>query len=227
MLRGNREFATHDDYTSWLHEVFDSRNRSRGARLEEELAAMEPFTASAVPEYTEVRVRVTGGGTIRVKTNTYSVPSRLKDEWVRVRVYDERLEVCYALYGNDIDDTITPLEAGLGWIVKLDKGSPFQGRDALVAQKARGVRRRFVGFRMDGRAIPRHGYPVLVDGRRVDMVRSGAMSPTLGHPIGTTYLPVDHATAGSAFEVEIRGERHAAVVVKRPFFTGGSARKGG
>ncbi|HEX5107617.1 MAG TPA: IS21 family transposase [Vicinamibacterales bacterium] len=96
MLRGNREFATHDDYTSWLHEVFDSRNRSRGARLEEELAVMEPFTASAVPEYTEVRVRVTGGGTIRVKTNTYSVPSRLKDEWVRVRVYDERLEVCYA-----------------------------------------------------------------------------------------------------------------------------------
>lgn len=96
MLRGTRGFATHGEYTSWLHAIFEARNRSRGARLEEELAAMEPFTASAVPEYTEVRVRVTGGGTIRVKTNTYSVPSRLKDEWVRVRVYDERLEVCYA-----------------------------------------------------------------------------------------------------------------------------------
>jgi hypothetical protein len=96
MLRGSRDFATHDDYTGWLHGIFEARNRSRGARLEEELAAMDLFTAPPVPEYTEVRVRVTGGGTIRVKSNTYSVPSRLKDEWVRVRVYDERLEVYYA-----------------------------------------------------------------------------------------------------------------------------------
>lgn len=96
MMRASHDFATRDDYTCWLHGVFATRNRSRGVRLEEEFAAMEPFTASPVPEYTEVRVRVSGGGTIRVKSNTYSVPSRLKDEWVRVRVYDERLDVCYA-----------------------------------------------------------------------------------------------------------------------------------
>lgn len=96
MLRGSRDFDSHDDYADWLHNIFETRNRSRGARLEQDLAAMEPFTATPVPEYTELRVRVSGGATIRVKTNTYSVPSRLKDEHVRVRVYDERIEVHYA-----------------------------------------------------------------------------------------------------------------------------------
>ena len=91
-----------------------------------------------------------------------------------------RLEMGYALYGNEIDDTITPLEAGLGWIVKLDKGAPFVGQDALRAQKQRGVTRRLVGFRLEGRGFPRHGYPVFHDGREVDIVRSGTLSPSLG-----------------------------------------------
>ncbi len=137
-----------------------------------------------------------------------------------------RLEMAYALYGNDIDDTVTPLEAGLGWIVKLDKGATFIGMGALRSQKAKGVSRKLVGFRMEGRAIPRHGYPVWHGGRQVDVVRSGAMSPMLGHSIGTTYLPADAALIGTRFEVEVRGERHPAEVVKRPFWTGGSARKG-
>jgi transposase len=96
MLRGSRDFASHDEYLSWLHGRFEIRNRTRGARLKQELEAMQPFTATSLPEYSEVRVRVSGGGTIRVKTNSYSVPSRLKDEWVRVRVYDERLEIYFA-----------------------------------------------------------------------------------------------------------------------------------
>lgn len=96
MLRGSRDFNTHDEYLSWLHGRFETRNRTRGARLEQELEAMQPFTATLLPEYSEIRVRVSGGGTIRVKTNSYSVPSRLKDEWVRVRVYDERLEIYFA-----------------------------------------------------------------------------------------------------------------------------------
>ncbi|HYC32690.1 MAG TPA: glycine cleavage system aminomethyltransferase GcvT [Gemmatimonadales bacterium] len=137
-----------------------------------------------------------------------------------------RLEMGYALYGNEIDDTITPLEAGLGWIVKLDKGSTFTGDAALRAQKHRGVTRRLVGFKLEGRGFPRHGYPVFHEGREVDIVRSGTMSPSLGLPIGTTYLPAAAARAGTKFEVECRGERLPAEVVKLPFYTKGTARKG-
>ena len=137
-----------------------------------------------------------------------------------------RLEMGYALYGNEIDDTTTPLEAGLGWIVKLDKGAPFTGDNALRAQKQRGITRRLVGFRLEGRGFPRHGYPVQAEGREVDIVRSGTMSPSLGAGIGTTYLPAAVAKAGTKFEVDCRGERLPAEVVKMPFWTKGSARKG-
>ena len=131
----------------------------------------------------------------------------------------------YALYGNEIDDTITPLEAGLAWIVKLDKGAPFTGDAALRSQKQRGVTRRLVGFELEGRGFPRHGYPVHHEGREVDIVRSGTMSPSLGRGIGTTYLPASAAKAGTRFEVECRGERIPAVVVTRPFYRQGSVRK--
>ncbi len=136
-----------------------------------------------------------------------------------------RLEVAYPLYGNDIDDTTTPLEAGLGWIVKLDKGAPFTGSDALRAQKQRGVTRRFVGFKLLERGIPRHGYPVHFEGTQVDIVRSGTMSPSLGIPIGTTYLPAAAAKPGTRFEVDSRGTRIPAEVVSRPYYTAGTARK--
>ncbi len=137
-----------------------------------------------------------------------------------------RLEMAYALYGNDIDDTVTPLEASLGWIVKLDKGAPFVGRDALKQQKERGVTRRLVGFTLNAKAIARQGYQVYYRDRPVDLVRSGSMSPSLGVPIGTTYLPVDVAKVGTEFEVECHGKRIPAVVVKRPFYTEGSVKKG-
>ncbi|MGH9892972.1 MAG: glycine cleavage system aminomethyltransferase GcvT, partial [bacterium] len=115
-----------------------------------------------------------------------------------------RTEMGYALYGNEIDDTVTPLEAGLGWIVKLEKGSRFTGDAALRAQKKRGVTRRLVGFQLQGRGFPRHGYPVHHEGREVDIVRSGTMSPSLGVAIGTTYLPAEAAKVGTRFEVECR-----------------------
>ena len=136
-----------------------------------------------------------------------------------------RTEMGYALYGNEIDDTITPLEAGLGWIVKLEKGSPFTGDAALKAQKKRGIFRKLVGFQLHGRGFPRHGYPVHHEGREVDIVRSGTMSPSLGAAIGTTYLPASAAKVGTRFEVEVRGERLPAEVVSRPFWKKGSARK--
>jgi aminomethyltransferase len=128
-----------------------------------------------------------------------------------------RLEMGMALYGNDIDDTVTPLEANLGWLVKLKKGD-FVGRDALVAQKEQGIPRKLVGFTLGDRNIARHGYPVFYDGAPSGLVCSGTMSPTLGIPIGTCYLPTGAAKEGTTFEVEIRGKRVPATVVKTPFY---------
>jgi len=134
-----------------------------------------------------------------------------------------RLEMAYPLYGNDIDDETTPLDAGLGWIVKFKKGD-FVGRAALEAQKARGLTRRLAGFVLKDRAFPRHGYPVWAGGQRSGDVRSGIVSPSLGEPIGTAYLPVAMAAPGTAFEVEVRGKRIPAEVVPTPFWTKGSRR---
>jgi aminomethyltransferase len=132
-----------------------------------------------------------------------------------------RLEMGMALYGNDIDDSVTPLEANLGWIVKMNKAD-FLGRAALEQQKAAGVKRKLVGFTTAERSFPRHGYPVFANGEPSGMVCSGTMSPTLGIPIGTCYLPVALTSPGSQFGIEIRGKRVAAEVVKMPFHAGGS-----
>ncbi|MGI5865769.1 MAG: glycine cleavage system aminomethyltransferase GcvT [Myxococcales bacterium] len=129
-----------------------------------------------------------------------------------------RLEAKLALYGNDIDEEHTPLEAGMGWTVKLDKGE-FIGRAALEKQKAEGVQRKLVGFTTLERGIPRHGYPILADGERVGVVTSGTQSPTLKKPIGLAYVPTALAPEGSTFAVEIRGKPVAAAVVKTPFYT--------
>ena len=128
-----------------------------------------------------------------------------------------RLEMGMALYGNDIDDTTTPLEANLQWLVKLQKGE-FTGREALVQQKEQGIARKLVGFTTAERSFPRHGYPVFHDGQPSGVVCSGTMSPTLGIPIGTCYLPAAAAKEGTAFEIEIRGKRVPATVVKMPFY---------
>jgi aminomethyltransferase len=128
-----------------------------------------------------------------------------------------RLEVAYRLYGNDMDEEHTPLEAGLGWIVKLDKQGGFVGSEALQRQKREGLKRRLAGFKLTGKGIARHGYPALHDGRRVGEVTSGTMSPVLKEPIGLAYLPAALAAIGTAFDVEIRGKPVPAVVVKTPF----------
>jgi aminomethyltransferase len=123
-----------------------------------------------------------------------------------------------ALYGNDIDDTVTPLEAGLGWIVKLRKGD-FVGKPVLDEQKAKGVSRKLVGFTVAERgAIPRHGYPVFVDGAPSGTVCSGTMSPSLGMAIGTCYVPAAKSAEGNEVEVEIRGKRVQGTVTKFPFY---------
>lgn len=128
-----------------------------------------------------------------------------------------RLEMGMALYGNDIDDTVTPLEANLAWLVKLKKGE-FVGSPVLNEQKASGVSKKLVGFTLGDRNIARHGYPVFVAGQQSGVVCSGTMSPTLGTPIGTAYVPTELAKEGSTFDVEIRGKRVPATVVKTPFY---------
>jgi aminomethyltransferase len=134
-----------------------------------------------------------------------------------------RLEMGMALYGNDIDDTVTPLEANLAWIVKLTKDD-FVGKDALVRQKEVGVTKRLVGFTSDEKAFPRHGYPVFYKGEPSGSVCSGTMAPSLNIPIGTCYLPKEGAGEGSTFEIEIRGKRVPARVVKPPFYKHGTHR---
>jgi aminomethyltransferase len=136
-----------------------------------------------------------------------------------------RLEMKYALYGNDVDDSTTPYEAGLGWIVKLDKPGDFMGRAALERIAAEGPERRLVGFRLAERGVPRPGYPVTIEGKTVSEVRSGAMSPSLGFGIGTCYLPRGHTKAGTPIGIVIRERELDAEVAKTPFYTGGSLKR--
>jgi aminomethyltransferase len=129
-----------------------------------------------------------------------------------------RLEAGLRLYGQDIDDTTTPFEAGLAFIVKLEKGAGFIGLEALKRQKLEGVKRRLVGFRVrEERAVARPGMPVFLDGDQVDVVRSGTVTPTVGAAIGTTYLPAGQHKSGTQFEIDVRGRRVAAEVVPLPF----------
>jgi aminomethyltransferase len=127
-----------------------------------------------------------------------------------------RLEARMALYGNDIDDTVTPWEADLGWIVKMKKGD-FLGRDALERQRAEGVTRKLVGFEMVDRGIARHGYPARTD-HGEGVVSSGTHSPTLGKPIGLAMLPAAAGGIGTEFTVDIRGRGAKARVVPTPFY---------
>jgi aminomethyltransferase len=135
-----------------------------------------------------------------------------------------RLEMGMALYGNDLDEETTPLEAGLGWVVKLEKGD-FVGRDALLRQKSEGVRRRLIGFRLKERGFPRHGYPVAVDGQTVGEVTSGTLSPTLGVGIGMAYVPAEAAKPGTELGIVIRDKAVPAEVVKPPFHTTGTVKR--
>lgn len=129
-----------------------------------------------------------------------------------------RLEAAMALYGQDINDTTTPLEAGLGWLVHLEQKGEFIGRSPLEAQKQSGVSQRLVGLRMDGRNIARHDYPIFHGGQPVGVITSGTLSPTLNYPIALAYVPTPLSKLNQELEVEIRGKRYLATVVKRPFY---------
>ena len=128
-----------------------------------------------------------------------------------------RLEVKYCLYGNDIDQTTNPLEAGLGWITKLDNGD-FIGKDVIQNVKDTGLKRKLIGFEIEGKAIPRHGYKIVKDGEEFGVVTSGMFSPLLQKPIGLGYVRIDHAKVGSEIQIDIRGRLLPAKIVKTPFY---------
>jgi aminomethyltransferase len=127
-----------------------------------------------------------------------------------------RLEMRYALYGNDIDDTTNPLEAGLGWVVKPAKGD-FIGREAIERVRAAGLTRRLVGLELAERAVARHGHPVVKDGTAIGVVTSGSYGPSVDRSIAMAYVASAHAAVGTELGVEIRGQVRSARVVKTPF----------
>ena len=134
-----------------------------------------------------------------------------------------RLEAAMHLYGHELDEHTTPLEAGLGWLVHLEMPKAFIGREALERHSAAGVQRRLVGLKLQGRAIARHGYPVLAAGapvasEPVGQITSGSWSPTLEEAIALAYVPASAAKLDTELAVQIRGKAEPALVVRRPFY---------
>ncbi|HEX6862997.1 MAG TPA: glycine cleavage system aminomethyltransferase GcvT [Thermoanaerobaculia bacterium] len=132
-----------------------------------------------------------------------------------------RLEASMALYGHEIDESTTPFEAGLAWVVKMNKGD-FLGREALAAQQAEGLRRKLIGFEVQGRGIARQGHEVKagggIGGNTVGAVTSGTWSPTFEKALGMAYVPVELAAPGTPLEIGVRGKALSAVVVEVPFY---------
>lgn len=128
-----------------------------------------------------------------------------------------RLEMGYCLYGNDINDTTSPFEAGLGWITKFTKD--FVNSEALAKEKAHGPERKLIAFELDERGIPRHDYDIVDgQGKKIGMVTSGTMSPSLGKGIGLGYVPTVFSEIGSKIQIQIRKKAVPATVVKLPFY---------
>lgn len=135
-----------------------------------------------------------------------------------------RLEVGFALYGNDLDEHHTPLESRLAWITKLDKGE-FSGRSALAKQKEEGVSQRLVGLRLTEKGFPRAGYSIVHEGVTLGTLTSGTVSPSLGYGIGMGRVPVAVAALGTELAIDIRGKLVSAVVARPPFYTEGSVKR--
>jgi len=130
-----------------------------------------------------------------------------------------RLEMGYCLYGNDIDKTTNPLEAGLGWITKLNKPD-FIGKESLLKFKSSGFKRKLAGMKAEEKAFPRHGYDITLNGKKIGMITSGTVSPTLEKPIALGYIEQEYSSAGTKVNFNIRGKEIPAEIVKIPFIRG-------
>jgi aminomethyltransferase len=128
-----------------------------------------------------------------------------------------RLEAGLPLYGHELNDETSPLEAGLGWSVKLDKGD-FLGRDAMAAQKQNGLPKQLVCLKAEGKALPRQDYKVYADGNQVGIVTSGSQGIFVGYPIAFAFVPPSHAKVGQQLQIEIRDNKVPCEVIKRPWY---------
>jgi aminomethyltransferase len=215
----------------------------QGPRAEEILDPVTDADLAALKYYRFARAAVDGRPTIVSRTGytgedgfeIYAAPGDAADLWRRLLAAGAglgltpaglgardtlRLEAAMALYGHELDDSTTPLEAALEWTVKWKKGD-FVGRQALLEQRERGAGRRLAGFEISGRGIARQGCTVLADGAAVGIVTSGTWSPTFEKAIGMAYLEVEHAAPGHEIELEVRGRRLAGRTVELPFYSRG------
>ncbi|MGB0589591.1 MAG: glycine cleavage system aminomethyltransferase GcvT [Myxococcota bacterium] len=204
-----------------------------GRLFGDELAALRPFRVRSA-EFGGVQVLFsTTGYTGEAGGEIYVPVAQAEELWLALMAQGAdlevgpaglgardtlRLESAYCLYGNDIDRTTTPLEAGLSWVTRLGKDA-FIGKDAIVAQKEAGVPRKLVGVEMVDRGIPRHDYPILIDGEVVGKITSGTKSPTTGKAIGLAYVPLSASAAGTPITVDCRGRMRGAVVADTPFYS--------
>ncbi|HYK88477.1 MAG TPA: glycine cleavage system aminomethyltransferase GcvT [Acidobacteriota bacterium] len=212
----------------------------QGPKALEILAPLTEIQLAAMKYYWFAQGKFAGAETIVSRTGytgedgfeIYCPPSRAESVWQQIMKSGKayglepaglaarntlRLEAKMALYGNDIDDTTSVLEADLGWICKLEKGD-FLGRSALLAQKQSGLERILVGFEVVERGIAREHYAVELNGKRIGSVTSGSPAPFLKKNIGLTYLPIDSCSVGTEFKVIIREKPVKARVVPTPFY---------
>jgi aminomethyltransferase len=221
----------------------------QGPRAQEILQPLTPYDLSAI-KYYHFANTVVDGHAVTVSRTGYTgedgfeifvAPGDAAALWTRIMETGRahglvpaglgardtlRLEARMCLYGNDMDETTTLVEAGLGWIVSLDEAKgDYPGRAVLEQQKKSGAPRKLAGFELVDKGIARHGHPVLVGGQAAGTVTSGTFAPFLQKSIGLCYLPADKAAVGTEFEVDIRGRRVAARVVPTPFYKRPQAEK--
>jgi len=234
----------HNTFDAKLEDISDHMSllAVQGPKATDTLKGLFSEDIGAMPYYTAMYAQMKGVGLVLISTTGYTgaggyeiyVPNHLAEAaWKTIFEAGAshgikpaglasrdtlRLEMGFCLYGNDIDDTTSPMEAGLGWITKFTKD--FIDAPVLKSQKEHGVARKLVGFELVERGIPRHDHPVLNEaGNVVGKVTSGTMSPTLQKPIGMAYVPTAMAKEGSALWVDIRGKALKGVVVKLPFLS--------
>jgi aminomethyltransferase len=231
---GSRDVEAHDTSSGYALLAL------QGPRAERILQDVTDHMLDRIPYYWSQKVKVDGvdcrvsrtGYTGEDGFEIFCDPAHARHIWNRLLVtgHDRglipcglaarnttRLEAGYRLYGADMDETTTPFEAGLGWVVKMGKGD-FIGRQALERQKQGGLKRKLVGFEVIDRAPARDGYPIVIGGREVGRVASGSPAPFLKKNIGFAYLPIEYAEVGTEFSVIIRNREVPARVVETPFY---------
>lgn len=236
----------HNRFDAQLEDISDRMSllAVQGPKAVETLKGLFAEDIASMPYYTAMYAEMKGVGLVLISTTGYTgaggyeiyVPNPLAEKaWNAVfeagaaygikpcglAARDTlRLEMGFCLYGNDIDDTTSPIEAGLGWITKFTK--EFTNSAAIKAHKDNGTARKLVGFELTDRGIPRHGHNVVdASGAVIGVVTSGTMSPTLNKPIGMAYVPTAQSAPGSEIIVDARGRLLKGKVVKVPFLTQG------